>query len=321
MNRTRRRSALPPAAAAVALWSTVAVAFKLALRETQPADLAALASFVSWAALGMALLFRRLATGAWTAARREGGGEAEEPPWKGRGSAVRLFLLSALVGLLNPVLYYAILFAAYDRLPAQVAQPLNYTWPVFLALLAAPMAGRRPTVREFVGLVFGFAGVVVISWRPESGVEKFDPAGMALALGSGLVWSFYWLVGAKLRVDGLVRLFVGFGAALIVLVPFWLLRGAPLPSGAVSRAAVVWVGLFEMGVTFLLWNTAMSRTSRPARLGSLAYVGPFVSLVWIALVLGETIRPTSVAALAIIIAGVLIGRGGTRRTSADIARE
>ncbi len=298
-----KRSALIPAAGAVALWSTVAAAFKLALRELEPMDLVALASFVSWASLGSALVLRRLTAGSWLPGAS---GAAARP-------APRTVLFSALIGLLNPVLYYAVLFAAYDRLPAQAAQPLNYTWPVFLALLAAPMAGRRPTVREMISLVFGMAGIVLISYRPE-GVEGLDSAGVFLALGSGLIWAVYWLAGTRLSIDGLFRLFIGFSAATVVLLPFWLLRGAPFPSGPISGIAAVWVGLFEMGITFLLWNTALHRAERPARIAGLVYIGPFLSLVWIALVLHETIRPVSVAALAVIIAGVLIGREHASRS-------
>ena len=35
---------------------------------------------------------------------------------------------SLLPGLLNPCLYYLVLFKAYELLPAQQAQALNYSW-------------------------------------------------------------------------------------------------------------------------------------------------------------------------------------------------
>ena len=44
--------------------------------------------------------------------------------------------LTLLAALLNPVAYYLILFEAYDRLPAQLAQPINITWTIVLALMA-----------------------------------------------------------------------------------------------------------------------------------------------------------------------------------------
>ncbi len=286
------RKAYIPALGAVALWSTAAVAFKMALRELAPLDLVTIASFFSWLSLGAILLVRRAGT-------------PGSSPLTGNR---RTLVFSALLGLLNPLAYYWILFAAYHRLPAQVAQPLNYTWPLFLAILAAPLSGNKPTGRDMAGLLISLVGVVLISWRPRTGVESLDPVGIALALGSGIVWAYSWLAGTRLRIDGTLRLFVGFSAALAVLVVIWWCRGKPIPISPVGWISVIWVGFFEMGITFLLWNGALERTERPARIGNLVYLGPFISLLWIYLILGEVIRPATVVGLAVIVAGILTGQ-------------
>ena len=91
---------------AVGLWSTVATAFKLSLAHVSPLLLVTVASITSWIFLGALMLV----TGQW----RELAGLT-------RIKVLRLLLL----GLLNPALYYFVLFAAYDRLPAQEAMALN----------------------------------------------------------------------------------------------------------------------------------------------------------------------------------------------------
>ena len=295
MTAPGERKAAILALGAVALWSTVAVAFKLALRELEPIDLVALAAFFSWLSLGAMLLVR--------AAGAVRSGDNRLP-----AGSKRNILVPALLGLLNPLAYYWILFAAYHRLPAQAAQPLNYTWPLFLAILAAPLSGKKPTGRDLAGLLISLMGVVLISWRPRTGAESLDPLGIALALGSGIIWAYTWLAGTRLRIDGTLRLFVGVSAALAVLAVIWWRRGTPVPISPVGWISVIWVGLFEMGITFLLWNGALERTERPARIGNLVYLGPFISLLWINLNLGETIRPATVAGLAVIVTGILTGQ-------------
>jgi drug/metabolite transporter (DMT)-like permease len=72
-----------------------------------------------------------------------------------------------------------------------------------------------------------------------------------------------------------------------------------------------WVGLVEMGVTFLLWQRALKRTANAARIGQLIFLSPFISLVLIGAVLGETVHATSWIGLAVIVAGLLLARRQT----------
>ena len=58
--------------------------------------------------------------------------------------------------------YYLILFAAYDRLPAHIAQPINYTWAITLALLAVPLLGQRLSKRTLTGILISYLGVVLL---------------------------------------------------------------------------------------------------------------------------------------------------------------
>ena len=112
------------ALAAVLFWSTVASAFKLSLRTLTPAELLLYAGLTSTLVLGLILLFQGKLGDALSGGRET------------IGTALKL-------GLLNPFLYYLILFKAYDLLPAQEAQPLNYTWAITLTLLSIPLLNRK----------------------------------------------------------------------------------------------------------------------------------------------------------------------------------
>ena len=65
------------------------------------------------------------------------------------------------MGLINPCLYYFLLFGAFDRLPAQEAQPLNYTWALVLAYMSVPFLGHRLRKLDIVAGLICYAGVVV----------------------------------------------------------------------------------------------------------------------------------------------------------------
>ena len=293
------RRALAFGLLAVLAWSTVATAFKLALRHLDHYQLLFLANLFSLLSLGVVLAVG----GAWrhlqTVTRRQLG-------------------RAALLGLLNPFLYYLILFKAYALLPAQVAQPLNYTWALTLSLLSVPLLGQRLTWRDGVGGLICYAGVVVISTGGKlSGLHVTSPLGVGLALGSTIIWALYWLGNTRFSrgpeaLDPVVGLFLGFACALPpVAVVTALFSDFVFPAAGVWGGA--YVGAIEMGFTFVLWLTAMRLAASTAKVANLIFLSPFLSLVFIRFVLGEHIVPGTLVGLVFIVGGLGLQGSGRAR--------
>jgi drug/metabolite transporter (DMT)-like permease len=273
---------------AVLLWSTVATGFKLGLRELAPLELLWLGSAISFGFFAIA----SLVSGRWPALVR---------------LTARDWLRFGALGLVNPFLYYLILFEAYARLPAQIAQPLNYTWAITLALLAIPILGQRLSWRNVAGMLVSYCGVVVLLSRGRAdGFAGVDALGVAFALASTLVWASYWLATVRASDDPLVMMTASFavGAAAIGLACAFILG---LPELSIRRVGYgAWVGLVEMGVTFLLWQQALRLTAHTGRIAQLIFLSPFVSLLLIDRVLGEHVHASSFVGLAGIVTGLLI---------------
>lgn len=280
----------------VLIWSTVASAFKLSLRHLTPVQLLLLACGASIVALFGVLLFqRRIHT--LRMPRRE-------------------LVRAALLGVLNPFLYYLILFKAYDLLPAQEAQPLNYTWAVTLSLLSIPLLGQKMSLRQLMAILISYLGVVVISTHGNLLSMSFsDPLGVGLALFSTVIWALYWIFNTNGTSDPVAGLLVNFLAGFpLVLITCLLTDGLP----ALGTAALLgsgYVGFFEMGITFALWLAALKHASMPdgggnARVANLIFLSPFLSLVLIHFIVGEEILVSTIAGLGLIIAGNAIMQTG-----------
>jgi drug/metabolite transporter (DMT)-like permease len=163
----------------VLCWSTVATAFKIALNYQDYIHLLLFSSFTSVIILFIIIIFQRKLS----LLRNQSG---------------KNILNSIILGLLNPFLYYLILFKAYSLLPAQMAQPLNYTWGVVVVLLSIPILKQKIRIINIAALLVSFIGVIVISTKGDVFSLKFsEPLGVALAVGSSLVWSLYWLYNMK----------------------------------------------------------------------------------------------------------------------------
>jgi drug/metabolite transporter (DMT)-like permease len=71
-------------------------------------------------------------------------------------------------------------------------------------------------------------------------------------------------------------------------------------------AASVYVGIFEMGITFLFWLKALQMASTTARVSNLVYLAPFLSLIFIHYILHEPVYYTTPVGLVFIITGIFI---------------
>ncbi|WP_231757531.1 DMT family transporter [Microbulbifer elongatus] len=283
------------ALAAVLCWSTVASAFKLSLQYLSPLQLVTIASLVSTVFMGAVVLWQGL------------GRELRDSWRRSRGWFLAL-------GFCNPFLYYLVLFHAYDLLPAQQAQPLNYTWGVVLALLSVPLLKQKLRRQDlFAGLVC-YGGVVVIATGGNLAELRFEqPWGVALALFSTLVWSCYWLLNTRIGGNASVNLFLTFccGLPWLAAAVWWQGDWQWPPLGGWIGA--VYVGLFEMGIAFLLWQAALLHCDNTARISNFIYLSPPLSLLLIALLVGERIHLATIAGLALILLGVAIQQGALRR--------
>jgi drug/metabolite transporter (DMT)-like permease len=286
----QQRSASLHALAAVLLWSTVASAFKLSLRHLDPIQLVFFSTLASTLVLGGILALQGRLFAAFRRTRRE-------------------YLLSLGFGLLNPLLYYLILFKAYDLLPAQQAQPINYTWAITLALLSIPLLGQRISRGEILAVLVSYLGVVVIATHGAPWSLRFaDPLGVGLALSSTVIWALYWIFNTRDTRPPVEGLFLNFLLALPCALLVCVLFSTPLVADWRGLAGAAYVGAFEMGVTFVLWLGALKRSSNTAKVGNLIFLSPFLSLVFIHFLVGEDIAGSTFAGLGLIMGSLAIQR-------------
>jgi drug/metabolite transporter (DMT)-like permease len=283
--------------AAVLLWSTVATAFKLTLRYVDPVQLVFYSCLFSTLVLGIILVAQKKLALVLAGARRD-------------------YLRSFLLGVLNPLVYYSVLFKSYDLLPAQEAQPLNFTWGLVLPLLSVPLLKQKISGKDIFALLLGYAGVFVISTHGDVlGFRLSNPLGVGLALGSAVLWALYWIFNTSDRRDPVVCLFLGFSFALPLSLAVCLVFSTPFIADVRGVIGTAYVGLFEMSITFVLWLMALRLSENTARISILIFVAPFFSLVFIHFFLGEAILPSTIAGLVLIVAAVVLQKTGRVRPS------
>lgn len=286
---------------AVASWATVATAFKIALAQLSVYETIFIATLTALAIFAIQMTVSRQ----WSELR-----SLSRSDWS----------LLAVMGAVNPVAYYLILFQAYDLLPAQIAQPLNYAWPIVLLVLLALFRHKAIPPMKYVGMGVSLAGVVAISSGGEAIGGNLSPVGMGLAAGSAILWASYWMISDTLASRGVSQSAALFGGFLFGAIYLTLLLLLPahwnLPVGIgtfnvpslQALLAGVYVGCFEIGIPFICFGLAIRISPNPALINQMCYLSPFLSLALIATVLGEPIAPTTVIGLVLIVAGLVFNQ-------------
>ena len=274
---------------AIFFWSTVPTAFKISLGELDILPMLTIASLTSTLILLIVVL-------------------AGKKTYLLRITTPKELLNSAILGCINPFLYYLILLRAYQLLPAQVAQPLNMIWPIILVFLSVPILKQKIESKNLIALFISFIGVYIISSQGKLfNAGHSDLTGVLLATGSSIFWAFYFILNVKDKRDEGVKLLLNFAFGSIYLIAAMIFSGKWLIEISFRGAAAsVYVGIFEMGITFLFWLKALRMSATIAKISNLVYLAPFLSLVFVHYILNESVYYTTPLGLILIISGIFI---------------
>ena len=295
----RQKLAYFHALLAVVFWSTAASAFKLSLDHLDFLQLLLYSSLVS-----ALVLFAILSSQNKLHLLKEYSKED--------------YLRSASLGFLNPFLYYLVLFKAYSLLPAQEAQPLNFTWPVVLALLSIPLLKQKVKATSIIALFISFSGVIVISTHGDVlGLHFTHRGGVLLATGSALIWALFWIYNMKDERDEVTKLFLNFSFGFLFTLPVAILFSDIVVSDIWGFLGASYIGVFEMGITFVIWLKALKLSRTTAQVSNFIYASPFLSLILIWLVVEEVILLSTIVGLVLIVTGIIVQRYGEKKEALE----
>lgn len=285
---TRHNQAYIYAGISVLLWSTVPTAFKVTLRHLDPYQVLFYASLASTLVLFAILVVQGKLGLLRTYTRKQ-------------------WLLSAALGLLNPAVYYIVLFEAYLLLPAQEAQPLNMVWPLVVVLLSIPLLKQRIGWVSIVAVCISFVGVLVISTHGDLLGFKFTSLnGTVLALASAFLWASFWIANVRDKRDEVAKLFINFMVGFVLVGIAVAFMSDFRVDGIDGLVGAVYIGIFEMGITFVTWAKALSLARTTAHVSHLIYVTPFISLIFVNFILDERILGSTVIGMILVVGGILV---------------
>jgi drug/metabolite transporter (DMT)-like permease len=221
-------------------------------------------------------------------------------PLKPRASPQRKIMQLMLIGGCGQALITYLSLRALDYIAVGPLAFLFYTYPAWVAVLAAVRRTERLTVVRIGALTLALVGVTIMVGAPR---EKLNLVGVTLALASAILYAFYLpaLERVQRGVPALVSTFYLIaGSAIAFLIAAIVAKELYLP-----RSPAVWVNIVLLAVvsTVIAFSALIKGVSilGPVRTSIIATVEPFFTAVLGVLVLGNQFT------LSTLIGGILIG--------------
>jgi drug/metabolite transporter (DMT)-like permease len=215
-------------------------------------------------------------------------------------------LKTSLLGIWGIFLYHYIYYQAMARAPLAEAAILATTWSFWIVIFSSLLTYRRlQPALVFTALVCLLgAGLVIASGKTLS-FDSHYLWGYGLALLCGLIWSSFsvGLSLLKLRRDPMTAFTLY--AALLSAVLFVASGPHALPSPGALLSAI-YLGCVPLGLSFFLWNRAVS--GNMAVIGFLSYFTPPLAVLLVALVRGQAVSAQVVIGMALILAAAMMGK-------------
>ncbi|MBR3837099.1 MAG: DMT family transporter [Clostridia bacterium] len=275
------------AATSILFWSTMATVSKLLLNDFSSLQVLCFSSAFAF----LALFVANLKAGSFKKLRGVYG--------------IRDVLWMALTGLPGVCIYNLFLYAGTARLRASQAFIINYLWPIMSVFFACLILKERLTLRKGLAFVLSFLGVAVVAGEELFAFQKDALLGMFFCVSAAISYGIFTTFTKMRQYDKKISMMCAYLATFLITLMILLASGEIRPMGLLPVLGFGWNGVFVMALATTSWTLALE-SGATAKISNLAYITPFLSLVWTALFLKEEIRLLSVLGLCIIVLGIMI---------------
>lgn len=187
---------------------------------------------------------------------------------------------------------------------------LQYTAPIYILILAPFVLKEKFRFRDLITVAICLAGMSLFFLEAPNEENKLASnifLGNIVALASGVFFGLYFLFLRHPRSleNKNPAISVFYGNLLIVLFMLPLLAQNPPAPNATDALAILFLGVFQIGIAYLLFTKGIAEGVRSLDASIIGFVEPLLNPVWVFLFIGETPSKWAILGGAIIISAVI----------------
>jgi len=270
------------------IWSTVPVMAKLMLKSLTSIQIVSVSSMFAAAALIVTAFF----TGKIKLLKNY---------------RLKDYLITILIGIPGTFLYYVFLYLGTDRMLPSQAFIINYLWPVMSIVCACIILREKLSARGWIAVLMSFAGVIIVTGDNLIHFDQNTVTGAFFCILGAISYGLFTALNKKFTYDKTLSMMISYSATFVFSTAFILISGNTFTLDFGQWCGMVWNGVFSYALGTTCWTLALNSGST-SKISNLAYITPFLALIWSALVpqLNDPLKLRSWIGLTVIVAGILL---------------
>ncbi len=269
------------------LWSTTATVTKLLLGNLNSMQILVISSLLAFVFLLVVNLIKGNLKGL-------------------KGYKIKDYLQIFLIGILGTFLYNLFLYLGIDTLEASQAFIINYLWPIMTVLFACIVLKEKITIRKLIAIILSFIGVIIVTAKGDLlNIEKDSIIGGIYCVLAAVSYGLFSVLNKQKGYNKYLSMMLYYLVSFIISLIYILFFKNELILGLNQLMGLVWIGICTSAIAFTSWALALEKGDT-AKISNLAYITPFLSIIWTTLILREKFNIYSTLGLIVIVLGIFV---------------
>jgi drug/metabolite transporter (DMT)-like permease len=225
-----------------------------------------------------------------------------------------------LLGISNVAIPFFLISWGEQTIDSAVAAILDATVPLFTIVIAhLALHYDKMTVQKVLGLLIGFAGVIVLMSKDIG--QSASPVLGQVAVVLACVFYAGSSVYARRSTENMPGILRSAGplissTAVMWLATFFIEKPLKIPQLPITWIALIWLGVLGSGFAFIL-NYYLIHEIGPTRTTMVTYLFPLGGVILGVTFLGEKLSWQLLAGAALIISSLAVANWQTKKVSQE----
>lgn len=216
------------------------------------------------------------------------------------------YIKMILIGSLGMFFYNLFLYLGIANLLAQEAFIINYLWPIMIIIFSCIILKEKMTYQKGQAIVLSFIGVVVLVTKGNIFYTNLTSIkGVIFSILAAVCYGLFSVLNKREKYNKYLSTMIAYFVSFVISFIYVLVTGSTFKINNIQFIGLLWMGVFASAVAYTSWALALDKGDT-AKISNLAYITPFLSLVFTHFILHEEISLYSIIGLMLIVVGILI---------------